>query len=85
MIILKSEREIALMRESGRIVARALQAVREASKPGVTTAELDEVARKLIIDCGGIPTFKGYHGYPANICTSVNSEVVHGIPGPRCL
>lgn len=85
MIILKSEREIALMRESGRIVARALQAVREASKPGVTTAELDEVARKLIIDCGSIPTFKGYHGYPANICTSVNSEVVHGIPGPRCL
>lgn len=85
MIILKSEREIALMRESGRIVAQALQAVREATKPGVTTAELDEVARKLIIDCGGIPTFKGYHGYPANICTSVNSEVVHGIPGPRCL
>lgn len=85
MIILKSEREIDLMRESGRIVARALQAVREAVKPGVTTAELDEVARKLITDCGGIPTFKGYHGYPGNICTSVNSEVVHGIPGSRCL
>lgn len=85
MIILKSEREIDLMRESGRIVAKALQAVADAAKPGVTTAELDEVARTLITDCGGIPTFKGYHGYPANICTSVNSEVVHGIPGSRCL
>lgn len=85
MIILKSEREIDLMRESGRIVAKALQAVADTVKPGVTTAELDEVARKLITDCGAIPSFKGYHGYPGNICTSVNSEVVHGIPGSRCL
>ena len=85
MIIIKSAREIAMMRDAGKIVAMALDAVGKKIAPGVTTEELDEVARKLITDCGAIPTFKGYHGYPANICISVNSEVVHGIPGPRVL
>ena len=85
MIIIKSEREISLMREAGRIVAMALAAVGKAVKPGVTTLELDEVARSVIASCDAIPTFKGYHGYPGNICASVNSEVVHGIPGSRRL
>lgn len=85
MIIIKSDREILLMRDAGKIVAIALDAVGKAIVPGITTAELDEVARKTIVECGAIPTFKGYHGYPANICVSVNSEVVHGIPGARKL
>ena len=85
MIIIKSDREILLMRDAGKIVAIALDAVGKAIAPGIPTAELDEVARKTIVECGAIPTFKGYHGYPANICVSVNSEVVHGIPGARKL
>ena len=85
MIIFKSEREIQHMREAGRIVALALRAVREAVAPGVTTKDLDEVAREVITSHGAIPSFKGYHGYPGNICTSVNEEVVHGIPGSRKL
>ena len=85
MIIIKSEREINYMRDAGKIVALALDAVRQIVEPGITTGELDEVARKVIAECDAIPTFKGYHGYPANICTSVNSEVVHGIAGSRIL
>lgn len=85
MIIFKSEREIQHMREAGRIVALALRAVREAVAPGVTTKDLDEVAREVITSHGAIPSFKGYHGYPGNICASVNEEVVHGIPGLRKL
>ena len=85
MIIIKSEREISYMREAGKIVALALAAIENVVAPGITTAEIDEVARKCIEQCGAIPTFKGYNGYPANICASVNSEVVHGIPGSRRL
>lgn len=85
MIILKSEREIALLREAGRIVAQCHEALREAVRPGVTTRELDEMAEAFIRKAGAIPTFKGYHGFPASICASVNDEVVHGIPGPRVL
>ena len=85
MIIFKSEREIQQLREAGRIVALALRAVRQAVAPGVTTKDLDEVARELITSHGAIPTFKGYQGYPGNICTSINEEVVHGIPGHRRL
>ena len=85
MIIFKSEREIQQLREAGRIVALALRAVRQAVAPGVTTKDLDDVARELITSHGAIPTFKGYQGYPGNICTSVNEEVVHGIPGHRRL
>ena len=85
MIIFKSEREIQHLREAGRIVALALRAVRQAVAPGVTTQDLDEVARELITAHGAVPAFKGYHGFPGNICASVNDEVVHGIPGPKRL
>jgi len=85
MIILKSPREIELMKEAGMIVYDVHQELARAVKPGVSTAELDELAESLIRKAGGIPTFKGYHGFPASICASVNEEVVHGIPGKRRL
>ena len=85
-IILKSQQEIAIMREAGRINALALQAVREAARPGVTTAELDAVAEAVIRQHGAKPAFKGYPGpypYPATITASINDELVHGIPSPK--
>lgn len=85
MIILKSEREINYMRDAGKIVAKTLQELKNAAKPGVTTLELDEIAEKYIKGCGAIPAFKGYHGFPGSICASVNEEVVHGFPGLRKL
>lgn len=85
MIILKSPEEIRLLRRAGRLVAQAHALVAEMIRPGVTTRELDEAVEALIRKAGGIPTFKGYHGYPASICTSVDNEVIHGIPGPRRL
>jgi len=91
MIIIKSPSEIALMREAGRIVALALQAVREQVAPGVTTAELDAVAEEVILSHGATPAFKGvvqYNGqrpFPATITASVNDELVHGMPGSRKL
>ncbi len=85
MIILKSEREIRYMRDAGRIVAGALEDVKKAVKPEVTTQELDKVAEEYIKGAGAVPAFKGYHGFPGNICTSVNEQVVHGIPGLRRL
>jgi len=68
------------MREAGRVSARALRLVGEAVRPGVTTAELDDLAETVIREAGGVPAFKGYHGFPKTLCTSVNSQVVHGIP-----
>jgi methionyl aminopeptidase len=85
MIILKSEREIRYMRDAGRVVAGALEEVKKAAKPDVTTQELDKAAEEYIRSAGAIPAFKGYHGFPGNICTSVNEQVVHGIPGLRRL
>lgn len=76
----KTPAEIAHMRDAGRLVARALDAVRAAVRPGVTTLELDAVAEKVIRDAGAVPSFKGYHGFTGSICASVNEEVVHGIP-----
>lgn len=73
------------MRTAGQIVARVLKHLSQMVRPGVTTAELDAAADAIIRDTGGIPSFKGYHGYPASICTSINEEIVHGIPGPRVL
>lgn len=73
------------MREAGRIVAVVLEKMAEWVVPGVSTAELDAAADALIRDLGGQPSFRGYHGYPASICTSINDEIVHGIPGPRRL
>jgi methionyl aminopeptidase len=86
MIERKGEHELALMRQAGRIVAEVLARVCEAVVPGVTTAELEVVAGKIIVDKHkAIPSFKGYRGFPGMICTSVNEQIVHGIPGPRRL
>lgn len=82
MIIRKSAREIEQMAEAGVIVARTLELLGEQIRPGVTTGELDRIADEFIRSHGGVPTFKGYRGYPASICTSPNAMVVHGIPGP---
>lgn len=82
MIIRKSPSEIERMAESGELVARTLALIGEAIAPGVSTAELDTLAEQYIRSRGAEPTFKGYRGYPASICTSPNSMVVHGIPGP---
>lgn len=87
-IVIKSPAEIALMREAGRVNALALDAVRKAIAPGVTTAELDAIAEEVIRSYGGEPIFKGYPGpypYPATINASVNEELVHGVPGNRKL
>ena len=84
--ILKSWREIELMREAGRIVAQVLAAMEEAAAPGMTTADLERIAGEIIVDKHkAIPSFKGYHGFPGMICASLNEEIVHGIPGPRVL
>ncbi|MGI5840320.1 MAG: type I methionyl aminopeptidase [bacterium] len=85
MIILKSEQEISCMRAAGRLVAATLAELRQAVQPGMTTGELDEIAESKIRAAGAEPTFKGYYGFPASICASVDSEVVHGIPGQRVL
>jgi len=73
------------MRGAGRIVAKVLEELSACVVPGVTTGELDRIAEALIRKMGGVPSFKGYLGYPASICTSVNEEIVHGIPGSRAL
>jgi len=85
-IVIKSQAEIELMRQAGRVNAQALQAVRELIRPGVSTAELDGAAEEVIRKNGGAPIFKGYPGpypYPATINASINSELVHGIPSPK--
>lgn len=83
MIVLKSENELAIMREAGKIAAETLEALRPRIKPGVSTAELDDLARDFITKRNAIPAFKGYRGFPASICTSINDEVVHGIPSRK--
>jgi methionyl aminopeptidase len=85
VIILKSPEEIGTMRLAGRIVAATRAVVVAAVRPGITTGELDAIAESHIDSQGAIPSFKGYRGFPASICTSVNEEVVHGIPGSRAL
>lgn len=86
MITIKSEQELALMREAGRIVAEVLARVRESVVPGMTTAQVEAIAGEVIVDRHkAIPSFKGYRGFPGLVCTSVNDEIVHGIPGPRVL
>ncbi|HNS52456.1 MAG TPA: type I methionyl aminopeptidase [Anaerolineae bacterium] len=86
MISLKSEQELALMRQAGRIVAEVLARIEADLVPGMTTADLEAIARQVIVEKhDAVPSFKGYRGYPAMICASVNEEVVHGIPGPRRL
>lgn len=85
MIVLKRPAELELMRQAGRIVAEVLAALREGARPGWTTRDLDRLAHEIITRAGGVPSFKGYRGFPASICASVNEELVHGIPGPRRL
>ena len=85
MIIIKNNHEINLMRHSGRIVEETLAMLEENIKPGISTLEIDKMAEEFITKQGAIPSFKGYNGFPASICASVNEEVVHGIPGKRVL
>jgi methionyl aminopeptidase len=85
MIHIRTPQEIEIMRPSNRLVAQVLQRLREAIKPDVTTDELDQWAERFIRAAGATPAFKGYRGYPATLCVSINEEVVHGIPGPRRL
>ncbi len=80
MITIKSNREIEIMREAGRITALAHKKVKEAIRPGVSTFELDRIAEETIRACGATPSFKGYNGFPGSICASINNVVVHGIP-----
>jgi len=84
-ISVKSPHELAIMRKAGRLVAQALQLVAQNARPSVTTGELDRMVEDFIVSRGASPAFKGYRGYPCTICTSVNEQVVHGIPGPRKL
>jgi len=84
-IIIKSEREIAIMRQAGRIVAAVLEILCRQVRGGMRTKELDVIAAREVEKLGAKPSFKGYRGFPANLCVSVNDEVVHGIPGERVL
>ncbi|HTB98028.1 MAG TPA: type I methionyl aminopeptidase [Terracidiphilus sp.] len=82
-VVLKSQDEIEKMRRAGRVVREVLELVRANVKPGATTLDLEKVAEARIAELGAKPAFKGYHGYPCVLCTSVNSEVVHGIPSKK--
>jgi methionyl aminopeptidase len=83
MIICRSPQEIAKIQVSAKLAAATLQHITPMLQPGITTAELDKIAETYIRKCGGIPAFKGYRGFPATLCTSINSEVVHGIPSKK--
>jgi methionyl aminopeptidase len=82
-IEIKSPREIEIMRQSAKIVATVLKEISDLVQPGMTTADLDAYAEKRIREMDATPSFKGYHGFPASICSSINNEVVHGIPSPK--
>jgi methionyl aminopeptidase len=82
-IQIKTPAQLAVMREAGLVVARTLDVVAAAVEPGISTAELDAIAEREIRGAGAVPSFQGYHGYPATICTSVNDQIVHGIPSDR--
>src|SRR5215469_3112571 len=82
-IEVKSPAQLALMREAGLVTAAALRAAVAAVEPGISTAELDAIAAREIRAAGAVPSFLGYHGYPATICASVNDQIVHGIPSPQ--
>lgn len=84
-ITIKTAEELGRLREAGRIVAGVLALLREWARPGMSTAELDALAEDYIRRHGAVPSFKGYRGFPASICVSINEEVVHGVPGPRRL
>jgi methionyl aminopeptidase len=82
-IEIKSQRELEIMRESSRIVATVLKEISQIAAPGMTTLDLDAYAERRIREMGAVPSFKGYHGFPATLCVSVNNEVVHGIPSSK--
>ncbi len=84
-ITIKSPQEIALMRQAGRIVATILDILSKQARPGMETKELDIIAARELERLGGKSSFKGYHGFPASLCVSINEEIVHGIPGKRVL
>lgn len=84
-ISLKTPAQLALMREAGRIVAQVLALVEREVRPGISTAYLDRLAEEHIRGAGAVPSFKGYHGFPATLCTSINEEIVHGIPSEKRL
>lgn len=85
MIFLKTDEEVELLRESNKLLGMAYGEVAKAIAPGVSTAKLDKIAEEFIRDHGGIPSCKGYEGYPATLCTSVNEQVVHGIPSEKVI
>lgn len=85
MITIKSEKEIELMRHAGHLVTLTHKYLKQFIKPGITTKELDNLAEKFIIEHDGVPSCKGYQGFPCALCISINDEVVHGIPGKRKL
>jgi len=82
-IIIKSDDEVAIIREAGRVVGQVLEILKEEIRPGLIAKELDAIVRREFAARGVTPTFLGYHGYPATVCVSVNDQVVHGIPGER--
>jgi methionyl aminopeptidase len=82
VIVRKSPAELESMARAGRVVARLHEVLRDAVRPGISTQELDEIAEREVRSHGGIPSFKGYRGFPATLCTSVNDQIVHGIPSP---
>lgn len=84
-VTIKSEREIALMREAGRVLAIAHKEMKKALKPGMSTKDIDRIGEEVIRSYGCIPNFKNYHGYPASVCVSINDEVVHGIPSEKII
>jgi methionyl aminopeptidase len=84
-IIIKSEAEVALMRQAGKVVATILEELKSQVKPGMKTEDLDNISARELKKLGAKSSFNGYHGYPANVCVSVNDEIVHGIPGKRVL
>lgn len=85
MIPLKSEKDLEMLRRSGKVLANILKKLQEFIKPGISTGEIDRLAEDLVQKEGAIPAFKGYKGFPASLCVSINEEIVHGIPGERKL
>lgn len=83
MIIIKSDQEIKLMRESGIILTETLRLMKKSIRPGISTWELDKIAEDFIRSKGGVPSFKGYGGFPATLCTSINEVLIHGIPSKK--
>lgn len=83
MIPLKSEKDLEMLRKSGKILAKVFKKLQESVRPGITTKEINLLAEELVAKENALPAFKGYRGFPATICTSINEEIIHGIPGDR--